>query len=345
MKKIKSLLAIVAMFSIVLTVVACSNTANAEEAYVTIDINPSVELIVNGNDQVVYANALNEDAEVLLADLDLVGMDVEEATDFIIETAIELGYIDLDAADTVVSVSSTSDTGLGEQIKTRVKEAVNNAFQNRGLNGHSEDKGFSPEFIAEAESYGVTPGFLFLAKAVVTVQDETTLEVALEMTQEELRDILKDAKDAAKEVLMELRDDFIAARQLVHDEYDPQIETLETTIANLENQMSDVEAQIEVESTPELVAQLEALQADLEEAQTSLQTLVDDMHAEIALLRTDFHTQSEALYPQLMARVETRRNQFMTRMEQWVENHPDHPMVDRFNDWKDNRRGQENDKS
>ncbi len=337
MKKLKSIIALVALFAIVLTVAACTNTANAEETYVTIDINPSVELIVNGNEKVVYANALNEDAEVLLAELDLIGMDVEAATDLIIETAIALGYIDVDAVDTLVEVSSMSDTALGEKIRQRVKEAVNNAFQNRGLNGHSEDKGFDPEFIAEAESYDVTPGFLFLAQSVMAVQDDITLEDALLMTQDELRDILKDARAEARDVLTELRDEFFAERDDIRAEYQPQIESLQTNIVDIEAQIAALQAQIDVESTEALVEQLETLQATLVDNQDQLQALRDSMHDELALLRDDFHAQSEALYPEIMAVAQQRRQQAMTRLQQWMENHPESSFAQRIQEWRDNQ--------
>lgn len=321
MKKFKPLLLVMALVAIVMTVVACSSTANAEESYVTIDINPSVELIVNEREKVVYVNALNEDAEVLLADLNLVGMPVDEATDLIIETAIALGYIDVEASDTVVEVSSTSDTALGEQIRERVKVAVNEAFQNRGVYGRAKDKGFTPDFIAEAESYGVTPGFLFLAQSVVAVQDDITLEDALLMTQEDLRDILKDAKEAAKDVIADLRDAFFTAREEIRDTYAPTLEQLHTDIALLNTQIADVEAQIEVESTEELVAQLASLQANLADLQAQLEETIQDMQDEIAVLRDQFHEDSQALRVELMTRMNTRRSQFQNRVNQWMQNH------------------------
>ncbi len=324
MKKFKPLFAIIGLLAIALTVVACSGSAAnaAEETYVTIDINPSVELIVNGNEKVVYANALNEDAEVLLSGLVLVGMDVDEAADLIIQTAIELGYIDVEASDTVVQISSVSDTALGEQIRERVKEAVNKAFINRGIYGRAVDKGFGQEFVAEAESYGVTPGFLLLAKSVAEVQDEITLEDALLMTQEELRDILKEAKEAAKEVIHELRDDFIAERQAIHDVYEPQIEAAQAVVSDLETQIETLEAQIEVESTPELVAQLESLEADLVTAQNDLQVLIDAMRAELLALREEYAELSESMMPNINAMAEQRREQYRDHITQYFNNHP-----------------------
>ncbi|QWB95739.1 hypothetical protein KHQ89_07350 [Mycoplasmatota bacterium] len=103
MKKSKLFISLFTVFTLVVVMVACSGSISASETYVTVDINPSVELVINQREKVIYVNALNEDAEVLLMDLDLIGLDVDEAMDLIIEKSIALGYIDVDSEETIVS--------------------------------------------------------------------------------------------------------------------------------------------------------------------------------------------------------------------------------------------------
>jgi hypothetical protein len=287
MKKFKFVLSFIAIFALVGIIVGCTTSAQAEDSYVTLDINPSVELIVSPRDKVIYANPLNEDAEILLVDLDLIGMDLEDAIDLIIETSIELGYISADEdTETYVSVSAINeDAQIQERIKNKVKEHVNNAFQNKGLMGRAQDKGYQPEFIEEAEGYGVTPGFLFLAKEAVELSDGLLLEDALLMTRDELIEIVKAAREAMKDVAFELRDQFHADRDALIAEYVPQIETLEVQIA-------EVVAQIEALEEGADATELEATLADLN---AQLEALKTEFHDEMALVRDAFHTQSEAL--------------------------------------------------
>ncbi|AUD65515.1 hypothetical protein BK011_07340 [Tenericutes bacterium MZ-XQ] len=328
MKKFKFVLSFIAIFALVGIIVGCTTSAQAEDSYVTLDINPSVELIVSPRDKVIYANPLNEDAEILLVDLDLIGMDLEDAIDLIIETSIELGYISADEdTETYVSVSAINqDAELQERIKNRVKEHVNNAFQNKGLMGRAQDKGYQPEFIEEAEGYGVTPGFLFLAKEAVELSDGLLLEDALLMTRDELIEIVKAAREAMKDVAFELRDQFHADRDALIAEYVPQIEALEVQIA-------EVVAQIEALEEGADATELEATLADLN---AQLEALRTEFHDEMAAVRDAFHTQSEALRESFrQAKIQKRQqhqnevNRFRQDMEERREQ-----MRDRIRDYQ-----------
>jgi len=309
MKKYKFILSFIAIFALVGMIVGCTTTAQAEDSYVTVDINPSVELIVSPRDKVIYANPLNEDAEVLLIDLDLVGMDLENAIDLIIEISIELGFISADEdTETYVSVSAiNADALIQERIQNRVKEHVNNAFQNKGLMGKAQDKGYQTEFIEEAESYGVTPGFLFLAKEAVVLSDDLLLEDALLLTRAELIEIVKAAREAMKDVAFELRDQFHADRDALIAEYIPQIEALETQIA-------EVEAQIEALEEGADATGLEATLADLNDQLDALKT---EFHDKMAAVRDEFHTQSEALREEFRQAKTQRRNQHQNEVNQY----------------------------
>jgi len=308
MKKSKLILSFIAVLSIVFIIVGCSGSVSAAEAYVTVDINPSIELVINNKEKVVYVNALNEDAEVLLVDLELVGLNVDDAMDLIIEHAIELGYIDTDAEETLVSVSTTSDTDLGAQIKERVMAAINNAFMTRAMMGKAQDKVFSEEFIAEAESLGVEPAFLFLAYNVTYVDDSITLDDALAMTQEELVTILQDARSEAKDIAQTYKQEFLAAREEIRNTYQPQIAALEEQITALEEQIAAA-----TDDTTELEAQLATLEADL-------QTLKDELGAEMNALRTEYQAKTADLVSEYQALMEQRQSMYSEKVQQWIQN-------------------------
>ncbi len=330
MKKSKILLSLFAILSLVLVIVGCSGSISAAEAYVTIDINPSIEVVVNEKEEVVYVHALNEDAEVLLVDLDLVGMNVDEAMDLIIEQAILLGYIDTEAAETYVSVSTTSENDLGEKIKTRVKAAINNAFLVRSMMGKARDKQFTEEFIAEAENYGVEPEFLSLAYSVTYVDDEITLEVALEMTRDELIDVLKTARQEAKDVAQAYKQEFLAARAKIGETYIPDIEDLETQIETLEAQIDTT-----TDDTTELEAQLVQLQ-------TALQALKDTMYTELEKLRAEYQTMTATMLQEYQQIMNQRMSQFEEKVQNWNQNKGSNRGNKSEDEWKDTIRNFQN---
>ena len=325
-KNFKLLITFLFVLSIGLLVVGCTDLNAAEDAYVTVDINPSVELIVTPRDIVIYANPLNEDGELLLLNLTLVGLNLDEALELIIDEAIALGFIDVDSEEpAIVSIDVISkNSELGEKVRTQAKEKINNAFVDRAMVGRAEDKGFVPEFLAEAESYGVTPGFLRLAKSAIEVDDLLTLEEAVLLTQEELMDILKEARQANQEVRHQLREEFHAQRQLIFDEFHPQIAVLEEEIAVLEALIEAGEGD------------LEAYQVELDEKLAALEALVTEFRQQMTALRTQFHEDSEALRAQMMLQKEVLREALRPHVQEFLDQREQRreDMMDQINDFQ-----------
>lgn len=324
-------LKIASIFTVVLTSViflaSCAMQVDAQDdTYLTVDINPSVELIVNKREKVIYANPLNEDAEILLAEIDVVGMDLEDALDLIIETATILGFIDPEAEETFVYISSISkNSDIAEKMKERAKEHINNAFGNRLMMGRAEDKGYIPAFVAEAQSLGVTPGFLFLAQKAVEASDELLLEDALAMTVEELQAILKQAREAHKEVVQQLRTDFLEARQALFDIYLPQIQALEAEIAEKEALL------VEVSEEDKAV-----LEADISQLVLDLEALKLEFREAVKALRDEFIEQGKTIREQMKSEFQQRRDQFQQRYQAFLDKNQARrdQIRDRINQWQ-----------
>ncbi len=175
---------------------ACANeSVDAGSYYVAIDINPAIEFIVDENDNVVSFNLLNEDAEILVAGIDFIGMNIDEAVELFIQTATEAGYLDPECEDNAVLI-----TVLGEErdytnvIRQRIKERVGRFFIRNYIQGEVLTDEFTDEdLVLQAEELGVTPGKLSLA--LLIMETETTevyvLEDLLEMAVKDLMGIVR----------------------------------------------------------------------------------------------------------------------------------------------------------
>lgn len=311
MKKSRILLSIFTVLTMVVVMVACSSTVSASDTYVTIDINPSIELIINKNEEVIHANALNEDGEVLLSAIDLIGLSVDDAMDLIIETAIELGYIDIDSEETLVSVSTPSENDQGQMIKNRVKEAINNAFLNRGLMGRARQKAFSEAFVLEAESYGVTPAFLSLAYSVTYVDDTLLLDDALLLSTEALTDILKEAYEGAKEVAQTYRTEFIEERDEIRALYHDDIVELEAMIVAQQEAIDS-----SADDTSALEAQLQVLQAELEQLKNQKNEEIQALRDTYLALTLDMRETYQNIKTQRMSEYREEVQNWLSRRSQ-----------------------------
>jgi hypothetical protein len=100
-------------------------SASQAVAYVSVDINPSLELGVSRNLKVVSANALNPEAADLIAELELKGLPLTEALDVILLTAEEKEYF---TGDSPAVVLAGTPTGKRDQymegIQSQLEETV-----------------------------------------------------------------------------------------------------------------------------------------------------------------------------------------------------------------------------
>ena len=94
MKKLAIILAVAMCLSALFTLSAC-NPQKTDESFVSIDINPSVEMLVSANGKVTSIYGSNEDGQVLLygKTSDLEGKDVSQVVAEITDEAAKLGYI------------------------------------------------------------------------------------------------------------------------------------------------------------------------------------------------------------------------------------------------------------
>ncbi|MFA7417827.1 MAG: hypothetical protein WCZ19_04725 [Acholeplasma sp.] len=319
MKKVMSLLFV---FVVLALVVVFIPKTSAENTYVTLDINPSVELIVTPRDKVIYANALNEDGEVLLSELDLVGLNVDDAVVLIIDTSIEFGFIETTDAETIVTVSSISDNARnGEMMQEKIKARINNALKNRDVPGHAEDKQenkYQSDFIVEAKAYGVSPGFYFLAQKAMFAEDTLTIEVALTMRVSELQAIVRDAFNQQRAIVQTLKDEFLATKHALIESYQDQFEQLEAQIDLLE-------AQIEVTEDETQSVALEASLALLVEDYEALRL---ELSAQIEVIRDEFVEASKALKETFKAFHLELRNRFKNQNGDDTEQTPDETSIE-----------------
>jgi hypothetical protein len=106
---------------------------NTSASYIAVDINPSIILTTNPWDKVVEVEALNEDAETLLVDLVLIGLQADEAIELIIAEATEMGYIDLLAEGEVAMVTAYNRDRVDEKLSEKIRDRVQDRLEKREM--------------------------------------------------------------------------------------------------------------------------------------------------------------------------------------------------------------------
>lgn len=111
--------------------------------FVTLDINPSIELALNSGQRVVHAEGLNEEGRDLISKIDLVGATFKQAVESIEIQAESEGYLEPGKNEIVVTISqpgideyeqvrfndpSGPDAGADQEIEAVIKETLGTIY-------------------------------------------------------------------------------------------------------------------------------------------------------------------------------------------------------------------------
>lgn len=139
-------------------------------AYVTVDINPSVELALNLQEKVVSVTDLNEDADLLVEGLDWYGRPAEEVVRLLTEAAVEKAFLSPERANgvfiTTVSVGGQTGTKTdnlpAERLEARLAAASRVVLEKRRVTAPVSAVEVTREVRAQAKDLGVSSGKLML---------------------------------------------------------------------------------------------------------------------------------------------------------------------------------------
>ena len=206
-----------------------STTVGTAQSFVSLDINPSIELTVDENDLVVSVYGANEDGQILLTgEDDLVGEDVEQVVEEITDLAVEYGYLTED--NKVVNICVTAKN---KQKADEIRDKINDKILERG--GH-HGFGITPKsegtfsiireyekFLQENPTYeGVLSIEKFKLAYSVALEGDIELKVAVDMDEEELIEMVKNVHDKYEGVVT---DDFKTATKEAKRIYNQEIDS------------------------------------------------------------------------------------------------------------------------
>lgn len=240
-KTIKSVIGMLCAATLAFSAAACGNLGGGSStgsssvsvsegtaaSFVSLDINPTVELTVDGNNVVVSVYGENEDGKVLLYNGDkvvdgIVGADVETAVEKITDLAVELGYLSEDNKVVNTSVSGENAETLQSKINTKITAAASEL----GLSVTTDMEGafsllrdfeqFKAAYPNNAAIQALTVEDFRLALSA-SETGEVTLEAAVEMDDSALVEMIANAHKQADAFATEAFED---AKRMANSAYE-----------------------------------------------------------------------------------------------------------------------------
>ncbi len=249
-RRIVCLTLVLVMVLTTLTFVSCNTSAPTPEegtvTRMTVDINPSVELMVDDRNKVVSVTALNDDGSILIVGESFVGKTPEEAVELMVSLAAETGYLvqgNVEATENTVKISVSGDSKYAKALLKDVREKANDTLKKFDIRGQIEtvdalgtealrDLALSTSLYTEEELAAMDS--MQLCKVIAAGRVETALLVTEEM---------RNAYYAAKEYKISFAESEEVAKvikslgglyTLTHTAYSTALEVYSTAITKLD---------------------------------------------------------------------------------------------------------------
>jgi hypothetical protein len=133
-------------------------------AYMTIDINPSIELAVSKDGVVVSGSGLNSDGKRVLSEIKVKGFNLDQAVGLIVTQAITDNYM-TKAQDNVILTTLTVKEGSDPLVDLEfVYRAIKTSMDSGGVSSEVIIETVNPELRKEAEASGISTGRVLLQK-------------------------------------------------------------------------------------------------------------------------------------------------------------------------------------
>lgn len=204
MKRSYLTLGLLIVFVSIIEVMFYFKWSNNSVSFVTLSINPEIELALDNKDIVIDVIALNKDADILTSDLNLKGLTIEDASKKIIDSSMEMGYLDEYSDENTVVVTVVNDSETKRQVlEEKVMTKLNEHFEMKKIYPIVIAKGLDEDLKREADEYGISYGKMLLIEKAVTLNEILSKESLINIS---IRDIQSEIKDAVAKRLGDLNE-------------------------------------------------------------------------------------------------------------------------------------------
>lgn len=181
----------------------CGGSEKDAAARMQVDINPSVEFILDTDNKVLSVTALNDDGSLIIAGEAFVGKTAEEAVEMMVSISTDAGYLvkgELTAERDAITISITGDDAAAQELYEDVKAEIDGFLEESGIYAVVEQ---GEELKLEA-----------LRELVMKADPSVTEEEVAKMNEEQLINALKISRiETAQLITEELREAYNVAKE------------------------------------------------------------------------------------------------------------------------------------
>lgn len=157
-------------------------------SYLSLDINPSVELGVNAFGKVVSATSYNADGSTILKGRNVTNRSVREAVQLLVQSAAQNGFINRDGSTVISLTAETNNPGTASSLEKNAGQGAQDAIQSSDATAVVYKTNVALDRRDAARKLGITPGKLNLIQKLQELDPTATVE---EYKDAKVTDIMK----------------------------------------------------------------------------------------------------------------------------------------------------------
>lgn len=144
---------------------------------ITLDVNPSLNIVMDTSDKVIEVQPLNEDARTVIGDMDFAGANLDVTVNALIGSMLVNGYLD-DIRNSILVSVENGDAAKAESLQAQVSALISSAVGDGGFEASvlTQTVSSTSESAALAEQYGISEGKAELILKVVAADPTLTVE-------------------------------------------------------------------------------------------------------------------------------------------------------------------------
>lgn len=163
------------------------NNTQKVDAKVLLDVNPSIEIMLNKQERVLEVKAHNEEAKEVIADMDFSGSSLDITINALIGAMFRNGYLN-DVQNSILISVENSNNVHGKALQEKLTNDINAIFAQNAVNGAilSQTVTDDKQLQQLAERYGITTGKAQLIRQITNKNPLYTFESLVALSINEL---------------------------------------------------------------------------------------------------------------------------------------------------------------
>ena len=181
--------------SFVILFVALFGISSKPTATVCLDVNPSLELMVNSDERVCDVVSCNKDGDTIIDGMDLKNTDIKVAVNAVLGSMVKHGYLNKQDNKILLSIDGEK-TSENEKLRKKLTNEIDTTLNSMLGAGAVIDQtvNSTDSLKALAEKYNITPGKAFLIQEIVKANSNLDFDALVNMSISDLVKLLLDER-------------------------------------------------------------------------------------------------------------------------------------------------------